>query len=73
MEGMLFSSGDVAEKTGMSRSCLIYRIKKTDFPDATYRVAKRRVFTEGDLAEIQYLLRTKPKLRQRRRAQRSTV
>lgn len=73
MEGVLFSSGDVARETGMSRSALTYRIKKGVLPEAAYRVAGRRVFSESDLNEIRAMLRECPKLRPRRRAASQTV
>jgi hypothetical protein len=67
-EAELFGSGDVSELAGTTRSSLLYRIRNRDLPEATHRVAGRRVFTREDLKRIHALLATNPLLRGRRKS-----
>ncbi len=71
MEDELFGTGDVARLTGMPRSCLLYRIRNRDLPNATHEVARRRVFTRTDLAQIHAILETNPELWPRQRTSRN--
>jgi DNA-binding transcriptional MerR regulator len=56
MTAELYGSGNVARMTGVSRSCLLYRIRKGDVPGSSYVVSGRRIFTLKDVRRIQAAL-----------------
>ncbi|MBA4190656.1 MAG: hypothetical protein C0467_21940 [Planctomycetaceae bacterium] len=59
----LIGSGGVAERFGMARWLLLYRIERGELPGPSITVAGRRLFTEADVQRIALALHERPELR----------
>ncbi len=62
----VFGSGVVADRAGMPRWLLLYRVERGDLPGPS-AAAGRRLFTEADIALILAALESRPELRAGRR------
>lgn len=58
----LLGSGGVAERLGIPRWLLLYRIERGELPGPSLTAAGRRLFTEGDVQKIAAALQTRPEL-----------
>jgi len=58
----LIGSGGVAERFGIPRWLLLYRIERGELPGPSLTVAGRRLFTDADIQKIAAALQTRPEL-----------
>jgi len=57
------TSGSVADRVGLARWLLLYRVERGDLPPPSSHVAGRRLFTEADVQKILAILHERPELR----------
>lgn len=58
----LLGSGGVAERLGIPRWLLLYRIERGELPGPSLTAAGRRLFTEADVQKLAVVLQTRPEL-----------
>ena len=58
-ETPFYTSGEIAETVGIPRSRFLYLVESGNLPAPSHAVPGRRLFTAGDLARIQQVLRSR--------------